>query len=187
MNVSNSSDINLESSVFKGNDSTDKLQAVIAGFRPIEITRETTIKDEYDNSFNITHTNKKNKYEPPVQGIWSPAIADSTPLQIWEGTVINVNNDDKVMNVLLEAKLDQVPRHSASIDLEWVSDQDKDLLVPGAVFYLTLFKRTKRGSIENSQELRFRRRPSWSKAQVDRIEKTAEVLLAKMKTLPRAE
>jgi len=81
----------------------------------------------------------------------------------------------------------QVPRHSAEIDLEWVSDQDKDLVRPGAVFYLTLFKRTKRGSVENAQELRFRRRPSWSLNQLKRIEESAPSLAAKMKALPIAE
>jgi hypothetical protein len=66
------------------------------------------------------------------------------------------------MRVSLEAKMVPIPRHQAEIDLEWVAEQDQDLVRPGAIFYLTLFKRTKRGSVENAQELRFRRRPAWS-------------------------
>ncbi len=93
-----------------------------------------------------------------------------------------------VMHVQLNAKMGDVPRHSAEIELQWVSDQDKDLVQPGAVFYLTLFKRTKwGGSIENSQELRFRRRPSWSLMELKRIDEKASVLLSKMKALPTAE
>ncbi len=88
------------------------------------------------------------------------------------------------MQVLLDAKIGQMPRHTGEIDLEWVSEQDQDLVRPGAVFYLTLFKRTKHGSIENSQELRFRRRPSWTVAQLKQIEEDAATLLSKMKTLP---
>lgn len=110
--------------------------------------------------------------------------ADSTPLQVWEGTVIDVDRVNGVMQVNLDAKLGQLPRHTGEINLEWVSEQDLDLVHPGAVFYLTLFKRTKRGSVENSQELRFRRRPSWSAAQLKQIDEDAALLLSKMKALP---
>jgi hypothetical protein len=109
--------------------------------------------------------------------------ANSTPLQIWEGTVLDVNRAAGVMQVLLDAKIGEIPRHTGEIDLEWVDDQDQDLVRPGAVFYLTLFKRTK-PSVENAQELRFRRRPSWSAAQLKRIEEDAAMLLSKMKSLP---
>ena len=110
--------------------------------------------------------------------------ANSTPLQIWEGTVLEVNRAASVMQVLLDAKIGQIPRHTGEIELEWVSDQDQDLVCPGAVFYLTLFKRSKRGSIENAQELRFRRRPSWSAAQLKQIEEDAAMLLSKIKRCP---
>ena len=68
--------------------------------------------------------------------------ADSAPLQIWEGTVIDVNCSDGQMQVLLDAKLGDMPRHTAEIDLDAVSPQDRDLVKPGAVFYLTLYKRS---------------------------------------------
>ena len=129
----------------------------------------------------------RRRYESPVFSDWSPAVGDSTPLQIWEGKVRSFDLSKGVMHVFLDAKMGELPRHSAEIDLEWVSDQDKDLLKPGAVFYLTLFKRTKRGSIQNSQELRFRRRPSWSESQLKRIDKGASGLLLKMVKLPLAE
>jgi hypothetical protein len=98
--------------------------------------------------------------------------ADAAVIQIWEGTVIDVNYSEGVMQVVLDAKIGQIPRHTGEIDLEWVSDQDRDLISPGAVFYLTLFKRTKRGSIENAQELRFRRRPGWSTTQIEQLSGT---------------
>lgn len=111
--------------------------------------------------------------------------ADSTPIQIWEGTVIKVG--EGIMEVFLDAKMGAIPRHTCEISLEWVSEQDKDLVRPGAVFYLTLFKRTTRGSIQNSQELRFRRRPSWTAGQVREMHKAAEAALANMVPLPTAE
>lgn len=64
--------------------------------------------------------------------------ADSTPLQIWEGTVLSVDHTAGTMQVLLDAKTGQMPRHTGEISLDDVSAQDQDLVCPGAVFYLTL-------------------------------------------------
>jgi len=126
-------------------------------------------------------------FEPPIPSQWAPVSGDSIPLHIWEGTVESVDYDARIMRVLLDAKWGDIPQHTADIELQWVSDQDLDLLRPGAVFYLTLYKRTNRGSIENSQELRFRRLPSWSMAQLKRIDDDAAMLLSKMKPLPLSE
>jgi hypothetical protein len=111
---------------------------------------------------------------------------DSTPIQIWEGTVVSIDTAEATMHVLLDAKMGSMPRHTGEIELEWVTEQDQDLVKPGAIFYLTLFKRTKRGSIENTQELRFRRRPSWSAAQIKQIDDSAAMIRSKMKPLPSA-
>ena len=127
------------------------------------------------------------EFLPPSKTLPPTASADSTPLQIWEGTVIEVDNNSRVMRVSLDSKMGDIPRHMGEIDLEWVAEQDQDLVRPGAVFYLTLFKRTKRGSVENAQELRFRRRPAWSTAQLRQVEQEAAMLLSKMKPLPRCE
>lgn len=113
-------------------------------------------------------------------------IANSTPLQIWEGAVVTVDRTAGTMQVLLDAKMGQMPQHTGEIDLEWVDDQDQDLVCPGAVFYLTLFKRAK-PSVENAQELRFRRRPAWSASQIEQVERDAAMLRSKMKARPIAE
>lgn len=132
---------------------------------------------------------KERKVDSPASSAAIPMEidADSTPIQIWEGTVVDVDREAKIMQVLLDAKIgDIIPRHTGEIDLEWVSEQDLDLVRPGAVFYLTLFKRTLRGSVQNAQELRFRRRPSWSTAQIRQVRQAAATALANMKALPTA-
>ena len=111
--------------------------------------------------------------------------ADTTPLEVWEGTVISINREAELMHVALDAKVSGSVRHTAEIALDDVSEQDRDLIVEGAVFYLTLYKLTV-PSVENRQELRFRRRPSWSEAQMREIEQDASEFLAKMKPLPTA-
>ncbi|WP_295446471.1 hypothetical protein [uncultured Thiodictyon sp.] len=115
------------------------------------------------------------------------ASLDSTVIQLWEGRVIRVRLHEGVMDVLLNAKIGSLPAHTGEIELQWVHEQDRELVVPGAIFYLTLYRKTKSGSIENAQELRFRRLPSWSRQQVRQIECEAQLMLSKMKGRPLAE
>lgn len=149
------------------------------------VLSEPSIEEQGDDSTSAQEI--KNTYELPVPVTNDIVVADSRPIQIWEGTVKTVDHQAESMNVTLEAKWLPMPRHSAEISLEWVSEQDKELVISGAVFYLSLFKRTKRGSVQNSQELRFRRRPSWSSLQLKRINEQAIKLHDKMKALPSAE
>ncbi len=126
-------------------------------------------------------------FEAPV-ATSRPSFAvktNSVPMQIWEGTVVEVNAEQGLMHVLLDAKLGNIPRHTGEIDLEWVSEQDQDLVVPGAIFYLTLYKRTL-PSVENTQELRFRRRPAWSTKQLKQVARDAEIISLKLRPLPTA-
>jgi hypothetical protein len=158
-------------------------------FEPVVNIVRTTRSGDFDLAGATAHDKSQGpqrRYDPPRVKNLLPihTDADSTPIQIWEGTVLDVDRRAGVMQVLLEAKIGQMPRHTGEVEMEWVSEQDQDLVRPGAVFYLTLFKRTRRGSIENSQELRFRRRPSWSTAQLKQIEDDAALLLSKMRPLP---
>lgn len=129
------------------------------------------------------------RYKPPVvlDNSRRAESADASVIQTWEGKVLRVDPQQEVMEVSLEAMIGDVPAHAAEIELQWVSDQDRDLVKPGAIFYLTLFKRTRHGSIDNTQELRFRRLPAWTRQQVARVHEDALRLQAKMKARPLAE
>lgn len=138
--------------------------------------------------YNETLTTQT-RVKPPVRMAANTLRVDpqTVPIQIWEGTVIDIDAKDHAINAILNAKLGSVPRHSAKIMMEWISEQDMDLVRPGAVFYLTMYKRTLRGTVQNSQELRFRRRPSWSAAQIKQIRQAGEDLLKNMRPLPSAK
>ena len=180
----------LTSSFYQESGTTSRLQARAGELCPVKKLPGTTISGVPDILSAPIHTSVhglQSSFDPPISRLWSPTSAKSAPLQIWEGTVLSVEHAADVMHVQLNAKMGNVPRHTAEIDLQWVSDQDEDLVRPGAVFYLTLFKETDRGSIKNSQELRFRRRPSWSSTQLRCIDEDASRLLAKMRHLPTAE
>lgn len=184
-----STDISTMPAPFLAGDPTSRRQGGVRRIKPVmlHISRTTAACDPdlSDDTASSRIAAPQRTFAAPMVNVVSREVsADSTPLQIWEGTVVDVDQVARVMHVLLDAKIGQLPRHTGEIELEWVSEQDQDLVRPGAVFYLTLFKRTKRGSIENSQELRFRRRPSWSVAQLKQIEEDAGMFLSKMKPLP---
>jgi hypothetical protein len=147
----------------------------------------TAFVDKQEQSGSYTTPINKEVVPPSRQPVIDQTVdIDATVIQLWEGRVLEVDLQKEVMQVLLTAKLGQIPEHTAEIELQWVSDQDRDLVVAGAVFYLTLYKQTRRGSIRNSQELRFRRRPAWTKQQVQKIFTDADLILAKMKSRPIA-
>lgn len=155
-------------------------------FEPVEQVPRTTRTQRGEVALPNTHGLARTFEAPvPKKSFVGDVNANSMPIQIWEGTVVNVDIENGLMRVLLDAKMGDIPRHTGEIDLEWVSDQDKDLVVSGAVFYLTLFKRS-RPSVENAQELRFRRRPSWSASQLKQVAEDAATLSSKMKSLPAA-
>lgn len=108
----------------------------------------------------------------------------AAPLEVWEGTVVHVEKD--FMEVSLDSKTHQVAKHLAEIDFELVVPQDRDLVKPGAVFYLSFYEKRVNGSMRYAKELRFRRLPSWSASQIARINAEAEVLLKKFKVPPTA-
>lgn len=119
----------------------------------------------------------------PIKSLHEGAWA--TVIQVWEGTVLSVDFTKSVMTVKLKDRGDLIPEHTAEIDLQWVVDQDRDLVVPGSVFYWTMYKETKRGSISNSQEIRFRRLPNWTRSQLLLMQQEAEILGSKFSTVNR--
>lgn len=160
--------------------------------RPIEVNcpSTATLPEVSGIVFPTTRPQFDKEFLPPIlpkSREIPDDIADAVVLQLWEGRVLSVDADTQSMRALLTAKMGQVPDHSAQFELQWVSDQDLDLVKPGAVFYLTLYKQILRGSIRNSQELRFRRRPSWSQHQIMQIQAEAQALVSKMKPRPFAD
>jgi hypothetical protein len=153
-------------------------------------TIETSPNTQPERASKYSETlTTQTKVKPPASMASRTLRVDlqTVPIQIWEGTVIDIDARGRAINAILNAKKGCIPRHSAKIAMEWVSEQDADLVRPGAVFYLTLYKRTLRGTVQNSQELRFRRRPSWSATQIEQIRKMGEDLLRNMRPLPTAE
>lgn len=157
--------------------------------KPFEVVRGSTVfSDRVAFATSVSQRVEKVFLPPlPAKAVQTPVGADASVIQLWEGRVLDVDLHNDVMSVLLSARIGQVPDHIGEIDLQWVADQDRDLVQPGAVFYLTLFKQLRGSSVRNAQELRFRRRPSWSRQQIQRIHADAVMIRSKMRARPIAE
>lgn len=107
-----------------------------------------------------------------------PKSAAATVLQIWEGRVDSVDDNTEEMVAQLVDKTGTSDAHVATISLEWVAQQDRELVKPGAVFYLTQSKYIRNGTVKNEQELRFRRLPNWTARAVKEIYNEADRMLA---------
>lgn len=100
-------------------------------------------------------------------------------LQDWEGVVDQVDEDGKVFTARLRDLMtgETCPSRTAEIPVEDVSDDDRRLLCPGAVFYLTAGRSLRKGRREIFGRIVFRRLPGWTSADLRRIEERARRLI----------
>ena len=109
----------------------------------------------------------------------SEAAGTSSSSERWEGVVLEVADGT------FRARLVDLDRHAPDEDAEiyWseVSDEDKDLVEPGAVFYWSIGYYTDRmGQRVRRSLIRFRRLPTWTERELEdarlEAEKTARIL-----------
>lgn len=108
------------------------------------------------------------KREPIIQNHF-------VPLQKWEGTVLQVL-EDSFFARLVDLTNDDVDEE-AEFPMEEVSDADRSLIAPGAVFYWNI------GYIDNisgqrtrASVIRFRRLPVWRSEELERAKREAQHL-----------
>lgn len=97
-------------------------------------------------------------------------------VQQWEGVVTEVRDAD--FDVLLHDLTDRSrARESATIPLEEVSDCDKRLVQPGGVFYWSIGYELRAGSKRRFSDIRFRRLPAWTQADIAAVQRETDELL----------
>ena len=115
----------------------------------------------------------------PGLGRSNEAGGTSSSSERWEGIVLEVEDGT------FRARLVDLDRHAPDEDAEiyWseVSDEDRDLVEPGAVFYWSIGYYTDRmGQRMRRSLVRFRRLPTWTKRELEdarhEAEKTAGIL-----------
>ena len=97
----------------------------------------------------------------------------------WEGIVDEVLEDEGIFVALLRDLTagEIYPSETVEIPIEDVSDDDRELLRQGAVFYLTMGRSLRGGRWELFGRMAFRRLPDRTPADLRRIEERARSLI----------
>ena len=70
----------------------------------------------------------------PIPPFYGQNSQNTKPIQIWEGEVLALDREASTMSTRLRAKMGSFSEHNADIALEWVHEQDLDLIKAGAIF-----------------------------------------------------
>jgi len=101
-------------------------------------------------------------------------------LQQFEGVVSEVAEDAFWADVY-DLTEPSRPREVHELPLREIPQADRDLLVPGGVFYWCIgYERSPGGQIRRVSEMRLRRTPKWSAHTLERAKSRAADLLAKL-------
>lgn len=93
-------------------------------------------------------------------------------LQKWEGVVTEVEKD--IFNARLLDLTDDNPEEEADFSIEEVSEDDRKLLKPGAVFYWSLgYLTTGTGQVIRTSIVKFRRLPAWTETELKKAQEQA--------------
>lgn len=115
--------------------------------------------------------------KPPVIPLrTAPVIRDKfLSLQKWEGIVLEVKEDSFLARLI--DLTEEGPEEEVELPLEEVSEDDRKLVKPGAIFYWNIgYHDTSRGQRIRSSMIRFRRLPVWQKAEIDDTKRKAKRL-----------
>jgi hypothetical protein len=115
----------------------------------------------------------KNVVQPPTVPIGIKTETTLLPRQLWEGTVIECHNGSFVGRVV-DLTNHANPEELVTFDLEELSEEDRELVQPGAAFYWTVgVEQSRAGQIKNVEMFNFRRLPRWTSSAIREAEKRA--------------
>lgn len=142
-------------------------------------TSHTVVDKTNEISVTNVEFNRVKVIQPLIDSKSSPAVFKErfTVIQEWEGAV------DEVFEEFFTAYLRDLTgneKHAgevAELPIDDVSNDDRMLLRPGAVFFLTIGRVTRiNGQVERTAQIVFRRLPAWTATQLDRATQQAESL-----------
>lgn len=97
----------------------------------------------------------------------------SISLQAWEGMVLQVLEDSFIARLV--DRTSNGPDEEAEFPLEEVSDADRFLIEPGAVFYWHIgYRISESGQRTRASDIRFRRLPVWSSEDLKKAKQEAQ-------------
>lgn len=157
-------------------DSLHDPKGIISCFRnPEEDSHLDTIEERLDKLSE--QTVNIGDFSSPI--IKFPSISyrrsHMVSLQKWQGYVIRVS--DTSLFVRLVNLTQKAPDEEAEIPIEEISEDDKVLIKPGAIFYWSIgYLDSYSGQRSRLSVVRFQRVPEWSKTEIDAAHREAERL-----------
>jgi|CZKU01.1.fsa_nt_gi hypothetical protein len=170
---------------------TDHPSVIVGSFAPRLPLELTTGPARAVPSTNAQGTSVRGTWWPKVASIGSVEpradrpvdhvvrLPDPTSLgywydvrQQWEGVVTSIGGDEFSV-VLRDLVREDALEYEAVLSAEEISEDDLPLLKEGAVLYWTIGYKTRAGTRERVSTIRFRRLPTWSRADIARTQKRA--------------
>jgi hypothetical protein len=113
--------------------------------------------------------------EPHVR----PREATFTPLQEWEGYVVDVGQETFTARLIDLTANGEQEEEEADFPIAELSDSDQHMLRRGAIFRWAIgYRRTRGGTKERISRIVFRRLPAWTQRELEENRRKAEVLVA---------
>lgn len=98
-------------------------------------------------------------------------------LQFWEGQVEEVNAENFIATIQDKTSLEN-PKEGLELSLQEISDEDKEFVCPGAIFYWSIGYEDSPGRPrQRVSRIRFRRLPSWSLTEIKTAEEKAKIYM----------
>lgn len=119
----------------------------------------------------------RNMFSPQRIAAVSPRDVSFYPLQEWEGYVIEVKKETFTARLIDITAKDTFEQESAEFAKSDLTDDDLELLRPGAIFrWLIGYARSKGGTKKSVSDIVFRRMPMMTKAEIEKsIERANEI------------
>ncbi len=152
------------------------------GLRARSAPAQTTPVAEPDERTSYRLADVSTRIERAVVGSFSlPVMAPELslqPLQEWEGYVAEVGDTTFTARLVDRTAGRFVEDEAAEFPIADLSDNDRGLLAPGAVFRWVIgYLRSRGGSKRRVSQITFRRMPAWSRRELREASKAAEHFL----------
>jgi len=104
-----------------------------------------------------------------------PSALSLQPLQEWEGYVAEIGDDVFTARLLDVTARNKYEEEVADFPIADLSDTDRELLKPGAIFRWVIgYQRQRGGTKRRVSQITFRRMPAWSKKDIVDANRKAE-------------
>ncbi len=150
-----------------------------------EVLRKMYVENKlFETEFEQTKSNEViDKIIPLPKFKILPSLRETpfAPLQEWEGYVQSVSDNEFTASLFDITNKRETEDEEADFSIDDLTEDDKKLLKPGAVFRWLIGYRNIGGTKERSSKIVFRRLPQWTDSDFDAAEKKADFFARKTK------